>query len=552
MGGIAGDWKIKGFIPYILVILFTGFTRFYNLMDSFSIPGYNRPIGANGADEGIFLMTAKLVSNGYRMYIDVNTQQGPLFSYIFSTLGGDPLYARLITAMMAVIGVVALMIFSERFNSRRIGIIASIFLTANFLFFKESRHISFDLYSTVFLIFGFFMILIYYRMLDNNKPEERTLSKMAPPLILTGILFSLASMSKLFAVIPLFSLGLYMLVGTLQKRKERDEFRSRITHLAILVISTIIPTLFMMSLFGFQETLKGMVLDNFNRPYMSLTDKGFQLIIFLAYTCIPAAFAAYTVRTHFRDRDVQMMLVWIIPLFIYIMIQSPIWDHYFLLVIPPICYLGARGFDMVFSVSDPKRSDDRNTTKRSNIFSSVKELMVRFDQISHHKGPIISTLFALGVIYILSSAGANTALILTTQRSLESEIADDVSALVSEDEFMISGNPIIGVYADRLQPPEATNLAMVRHPALTGMDLVNITCDYNVTLVIITYHLSEYDQYVEFIDNYYDFQCAYERPGLFSEVEGEIDIGKDTFNVYTKEKGVNLTIARSEFYDEYY
>ena len=98
----------KEILPPVIILLFTIITRFHKLTGSMRMPFTDRTFGSNGVDEGIFLMTGKLVSEGYRMYSDVNTQQGPLFSFVFSAIGGDPFGARFITATIAVIGVATL------------------------------------------------------------------------------------------------------------------------------------------------------------------------------------------------------------------------------------------------------------------------------------------------------------------------------------------------------------------------------------------------------------------------------------------------------------
>ncbi len=536
------------FFPYFLIMVFAGLFRFLKIMDPFTFPGYSGSIGNNGTDEGIFLMAAKLVSSGYQMYVDVNTQQGPLFSYIFSILEGDPFNIRIITAIISLIGIVGLILICERSKNRKVAIIASLFLAVNFIFLKESRHASFDLYSTVLLILGFYGTIIYFQRVDERQNEIRSIDLHAlAPIFLAGIFFSMAATSKLFAVIPIFSLGTYMLIGIIREKRGGGHWKERSFHLLILMISTLVTTLIIMSIFGFQDTLQGMFLDNLNRPRLGFMGNAPGIFLFLLHTSIPLILSYFSMRREIKDRAVQIMLVWIVPLLIYLLLQSPVWEHYFIIVLPPICYLGARGFNLLFierDMTDP--GPERDGRGEGPSCSMPRSLYNNF----RRKGPVVKTLLFLCVVYLTATTGASTTFLLVTERTIERDIAEEVSSITREDDLIISGDPIIGVYADRLQPPEATNLAVIRHPSLTDEDLIEITCYRNVSLVIFTYHLSNYDIYIRFVQRYFTFHRAYKRPDVMTDMEGEIEIGRNTFNVYKLDNGVDLSSARIEFLEE--
>ena len=165
--------------------------------------------------------------------------------------------------------------------------------------------------------------------------------------------------------------------------------------------------------------------------------------------------------------------------------------------------------------------------------------------------PGVIPLISLGILFIFVSMGVEGGILLDTGEAIEWGIARDVSDTIEKDEFMISGDPIIGVYADRLQPPEATNLAEVRHPPLDDLELINITCEYDVQLVIFTYHLSKYDLYIKFIKENFDFKRAYQKHWTISEIEGRIPVGERTFNMYIQKENVNLQIAKEQFLSEH-
>ena len=234
----------------------------------------------------------------------------------------------------------------------------------------------------------------------------------------------------------------------------------------------------------------------------------------LLYGLIVIILSIVAIKKDHRKKDTRLMMIWFVPLFIYLVIQSPIWDHYFVLLVPPVSYLGGKGFDLLSD--NPSNGSDHRDMK---------------DRI-RRKNAISSTLFIIGIVYIVITTGITTAFTVTAEDPIQERIGEDIGSLTSEGDFIISGDPLIGVYADRLQPPQATNLAMVRYPELTDRDLINITREYNITLVIFTYHLSNYDIYHDFIQSNYKFLGTYDRKGDFSST-GE-ELGKETFSVYIK------------------
>ncbi|MGA1873506.1 MAG: ArnT family glycosyltransferase, partial [Thermoplasmatota archaeon] len=390
-----GTGTIHGYLPYAAVLLLSAIIRFVNLMNPFGFPGYSGSLGNNGTDEGVFLMTGRLVSSGYRMYSDVNTQQGPLFSFALELLQGDPLQVRMVTVVLSLAGVLGIMLFSGRLGGGRTALASSLFLGLNYVFFKESRHASSDLFSTVFLIFAFYAMLIYFR--DIGIPRGRGASdqlRTAGTLLLAGIVFALAAMSKLFAVVPLLSMGIFMLVQSIRcDRGKGIGTGIRIWHIMVLAGSACITTFLLMNIYGFGNTLDGMLLDNLHRPGMTLVGRTRTVLLFLIFTSLPAILSLFAVIRERREIRTQLMLVWAIPLFIFIIVQSPVWEHYLVLVLPPLCYLGGRGFDLLVHerAGSNKRGMEgtleRKKSGRSRVGSFLliaSILFLRVPKLVHH------------------------------------------------------------------------------------------------------------------------------------------------------------------------
>ncbi|MBN1539279.1 MAG: phospholipid carrier-dependent glycosyltransferase [Candidatus Thermoplasmatota archaeon] len=522
---------IQRCIPYAAVLVLSGILRFYNLMNPFTFPGYSGSLGNNGTDEGIFLMAGRLLNEGHRMYSEINTQQGPVFSFVIELLNGNPLPVRSMTVMLSLAGIFGMILLSYHHGGRNVAMVSSLFLALNYAFFKESRHASFDLYATVLLIFGFLALQLYFKKVERKEDgQRRDPRKVILLLIITGALFSLSAMSKLFAVIPMISVGAYMLF--LYLRDRRSEIKSGVEpwHLIVLAVSTLVVILFSLSIYGFSNTVDGMLLDNLNRPWFSITEKLRTISLFLLFTSAPLVLSLVSISREWRHRTTQLMLVWVLPLFVFIILQSPLWEHYLILLLPPICCLGGKGFMIL--VADLKGSERE---KGIGSFGTPWSVRKRWS----------STLVMAGILYMVLSLGFETVMVFATDTVIERDIAKEVELLTDQEDIIISGDPMIGVYADRLQPPEATNLAMVRYPALTDEELINITVENNVSLVIFTYELSSYDLFIDFIKEHFDFYKAYTRSGTTSGIEGEIPIGFNSFNIYVNDAGID-TVSESD------
>ncbi|MEA3559664.1 MAG: glycosyltransferase family 39 protein [Candidatus Thermoplasmatota archaeon] len=539
MGSGASKDLLRRYFPYALILAFSAVLRFYHMMNPLTFPGYSGTLGKNGADEGIFLMTSKLVANGSKMYVDINTHQGPLFTFIFQLLGGDPLAIRFMTVIIGLLGIAGLMMLSRTSASRRVAIISSILLSLNFIFFKVSRQASFDLYCTVLLTFGFLAVIKYYQLQSRSKGEQKQWMAYLS-LVIAGILFSMAAMSKLFGVIPILSVGAYMLIEYVRERRKGKVGNEGFLHLITLVVFTALPTLGIMSIYGLGDTFSGMFLSNLDRPTIPLDRRAGTLLKFLAFASIPLILSIVTIVKELKDRTVQLMLVWMVPLSIFILIQSAIWDHYFIMVLPPMCFLAGMGYDLLwrrYSSRDPDRHGGRIDWKGTADGPDLPLVLGR-------------ALIASSLIFMIISAGAITGLVMISDKQVEQDVAEDVSSLTDPSSYIISGDPIIGVYADRLQPPEATNIAIVRSPPLLDRDLINITCSYEVVVVVFTYNLANYDLYLDFIQENYEFHKAYTWTGETSEIMDEIEITMDTFSIYVKEDDLDMEQARESFFNE--
>ena len=536
----------KRYWPYLLIIFVSGLFRAIRLSNPLNWRSSPYPMGYNGVDEGIHLMAARLAGSGFKMYVDVNAQQGPLFMFVYQILGGDPFSIRVLSVILSLIGILVVMVIAEKMNGRSVAVVAGLFLGANFIFLKESRHASVDLYASVLLVIAFLLLMMYYEHLDKSvAKEERKNWPMRFYLVLSGVFFALALQTKLYAIIPFAGVGIYLVVlWVIRMRKGKENTSAALMDIVILGISAGVVALAIMFIYGFEETFQGVFLDNLHRPGMPLEVKLTVVSRFLFYTSIPLIFAAIGVIRHYRERNVHFLLIWAVPLTLLFIFQGLSWVHYFVMVIPPISILAAYGVKSLLILgpeeeTKPKRKEKRTSEKGEPgpdpTFSTFRP------------SPRNITVLSLAALFVVFFTCFNAVLLYDAEKPIEYEIADEVAALSEEGDYVISGDPIISIYADRDQPPDATNLAAVRYPALDSYDLINITCEYQVQVVVFTFHLSSYDRYLDFILNYYTFHKAYDRSGETTWTNDAPPTDQSFFLVFYLPEGTNLEYCRQEF-----
>lgn len=485
-----GREAIKKYWLFIIIILITAFLRFYKISYPFSV---------NGIDEGVQLMAGRMYSQGYAMYTQINSVQAPLFLWIYSLIGGDIILARVISAVFSIFGTIGVILIAYKLKNKRTALYAGIFTSFNYYFIKEGRLASLDLFCTVLLIWAFYFMILFLK----NYILKRN-------LVFSGILFSLASMTKLFAVIPLIGVALYLLLWCfIGYRKDKKKYRKILFSLIIFAITIIITTLVIISIFGIEETFRGCFLNNLNRPHQKFWDKVSPFLDFLFYFSFPIFLSIIVIKKYRKTKELQILLCWIFPLLLFFIFQPITWSHYFTLLIPPFAILGALGLENLLSENSYKLKKKNYDKKKIALFS-------------------------ITFIFILSQIFYGFFVVLTVEKPIEALVAYDVKKLTTKDDFVISGDPTIALYADRNQVPETTNLAKVKFTPLLSQKLINLTEKYKVKVVVFTYNLTNSQKYVTYIKNNFEFYKAYDNNGNCSIIEGKIKISQQNFNIYIR------------------
>lgn len=139
----------------------------------------------------------------------------PPFGKLLMALGmlvfgeGNPLGWRLPGALLAILCVPAMNLIGMRlYGSRKTGLIASLLLCFDFLFFTQARIAMLDIYVLAFSLFG---VLFYLSSYESHRLTY---------LALSGGLFGLAASSKLVGVLPLLLCFIHGIIKWRRRRKQ--------------------------------------------------------------------------------------------------------------------------------------------------------------------------------------------------------------------------------------------------------------------------------------------------------------------------------------------
>lgn len=509
---------------FVVLFIIAAFLRFFKISYSFS---------SNGIDEGVHLMAGRLASGGFTMYSQINTLQGPFFLWVYSLFGGNVIACRILSGVSSLLGLLGVVLICQRIGNKKMAFVTALFLTFNFYFIKEARLASLDMFATVLLIWAFYFFLLY---LQKDIHLKRN-------LFYSGIFFTLAVMTKAFAAIPLAAVSVYVSILWLHSViTGSPTSKRRFFALCVFALTIIVTTIAVLNIYGFWNTLNGIFFNNLHRPSQSFWLKLAWLGLYVGLLLVPFIFAFIPIKNWYKKKEVQLLLLWLVPLLVLYVFQDLTWMHHYTLIVPPLCILGGWGVYHYFN--DPKdyipkfiggmKANQYLKKKHPRLKNSIAKPFVPNIIFFNKKKKVI---YYLVVSFIAVLIISNFIMVVgLTQNQADQLVAEDIEFLTDEDDFIISGNPLSTNYANRNQVPELANLAEVKYPEITSEELIDFTEQYEVKVVVFNYHLSSQKGYVKYIQEKYDFYKAYDEHGDPSKIEGEVPIDKLTWNIYVRPK----------------
>lgn len=437
------------------LLLVASAVRFYHIGWSFS---------NNGIDEGIMLERALMVDHGYRLYSDLPCDQAPLAFYLGSAFGGDVLASRALVAGLSILAIGACMLASAKMRGPRAMVLASLLLSLDFVFLRESRLFSLDALSSSFIAFSIPVFFLYI------QKGSRAM------LALAGLLVGLSTASKLLGALALVGMLAFML---LEWRRDGKGVSRLVADAIVVVLAAALPVLAFMAYLGPDEMLRGMVLDQGQR--------GFDLFLKLSILAYFGLNIAYIVPiSHARmlwrsSKEARYLLCLVFVMLVFMILQPLVFLHHMALLSPPLAILaGVVISEMLKANKSDVRSDEENDLNdkkaaRLNIAAPV-----------------------LAAAILISAAYAGYGL-LAQKEPFQEVYAQWLEGRTAPEDFVISGDPTICAYAHRMMPPDIVNVAYRQHEELTLERIEDAIDGYNVSVVIVCYMLNDIDGLTQYL-----------------------------------------------------
>ena len=444
--------KRKVLIAIVLILAAAAFLRFYNINWSFS---------NNGVDEGIMLERARMVSQGYGLYTELPCDQAPLVFLIGSVFDGDVSVLRTVTAALSLVAIAACMLASKKQQGNVAMLVTGVLLAVDFALLRESRLFSLDGISTFFLALSLPLFLHYIR-----KGSRVALS-------LAGLLVGLSAASKLFGGVALVGMILYMLLQAWKDGKESGSIRGTVLDLAALVGAAVVPLIVLLVALGPSDMLNGMIFDQGHRVFD--LEMKLSIPVFFGLNLAYALPLLYARRLWSHSKEARFLLVLTAVLLVDFIAQPLVFLHHMVLMSPGLAILS--GILIARAFETKKKLSEQVTT----AISPKKRT---------YESAAISAVLMVGIIM---SAGIASFGLAAQGKPCQFAYGEKIAAWTTPDDWIISGDPLITSYAERLTPPSMVNVGTRVYPKLTVAAVQDSIVDYNVSVFVFCYRFYEGD-----------------------------------------------------------
>lgn len=436
----------------LLVFLLAASLRLFNIQWSFS---------NDGVDEGIMLMRARMLSEGFDLYSEIPCDQAPLAFLISGALEGDVLASRLLSAMLSIGAIAACMEAAKRSRGETAMLATGLVLAIDFAFLRESRLFSLDAMSSYFLAFSLVPLLAYVK--GGSRPM----------LAIAGVLLGLSAASKLYGAVAVAGVLVFMLAEIVAERRKGNPVSRRSLDSVILVVASAVPLGILLALLGPSDMLGGMVFDQGHRESDLLMKLSVPL--FFAFNVVYALplVCARTLWT--SSPEARLLLCVSLVLLLNFVLQPLVFLHNLVLMSPPLAVLVGL---MVAERFEPQKL--KSITKDNEIGPKTA---IRLG----------GALMAIFVVSVVVSAGLASYGLAVQGKPPQQVYGERIASWTSEDDWVISGDPLIAAYAERDVPLTMINMGTRIYPDITFQDVQDAVGERDVAVVVICYRLFEED-----------------------------------------------------------
>jgi len=419
-------------VLFVVATIFI-FFRLYNLENPFS---------TNGIDEGIHLLQAKMMGDGYNFYRDLGGDQAPIAIMVLSLIKGDVMSARYLSFFLFLAATFSSFLIASHLKNMKAGAFTVLMLAMDFTLLRESRLASLDLFSASLLCIS---ALFFIRYIDDRNWGN---------VAVASLFLSLSCLAKMIAVPFAFLVTMAFLYDAAKKKN--------FVHISVYGLFSILPFLLLLLVFTPQELINGMLLRQTGRGFDMGTKLSFLLFIGPSFIYLLSI-----KRWDLKNRKVALLVMWFLSIFIFLMFQGRTSQHHFAYIAFPAAIMAAV------------------------VLSDMPENIL--------KGK------ALLAAFVAVNAVLSSSLVLTAPHDISYDVADEIYSITPPGSMIIAGNPLVSVLADRDCPPNLTNLAYYHSPPTEPSDIIYWIENGEVEALVLYWHLSDMDEVREYINRSKDY-----------------------------------------------
>lgn len=416
-------------------------------------------------DEGLNVIKALLVSQGYHLYADIWSDQPPLFTVVLS-FWMDSAGLTLAAARQVVFGFVTLLLLSLYLLVRQTascvaGLLSVALLLVSSNFLKAAGAVMVGLPAISLVLFSVFLVARSSR----SKSSERL-------VVASSAAFAAAILTKFFIVVFLPAIGW----GVLRSSEGVNKKVVSRFHAGIIWILCFSATFLLLG-----YLLEPALLEHLWSQLLSPHRSGSKLISWDSRpmvinmlqhdkALVLLALAAILLGAFKKNTDIILPFLCLLGGALFLALHQPIWWHHYLLVSVPLCWLAGIG-----------------------AAAGVNELQ----QIKHFNGrQMMLALFGLGIagglIFFAARLPERVDAIYTSinqgRRGFEGEIIEQMQAFKSQTRWVVTDRPVYAFNISKPVPPELAVISSKRFQSgfLTALDVRRVIERYQPEQVLLS------------------------------------------------------------------
>ncbi|HIC93727.1 MAG TPA: phospholipid carrier-dependent glycosyltransferase [Anaerolineae bacterium] len=417
-------------------------------------------------DEGPYMMAAKLVHSGHRLYSEVYSAQPPLFiasiAGAFTMLGPSAQAARAVMVVYSTIGLLATALLARELGGWLAGLSAALLLALAPDFFIYSRACIGDIPSMSMAALAILMALYHRRWRQRRW------------LALSGLALSAGLLLKLLPLLVVPLLGLIVLLNRSKAfPRLNDRWPPAMADLVWLGLPCLLSSLWCLLAYDFRpmcDQVIGFWLQARAAFRPDLASNGQKIVTYLAVLNGGIlSLAAYGLWATFAKRPAQalVMALWLIFTALGLANHAPLWPHLLTAWLFPLAILaGMAVSDLVhrLKVLGSEGSD----------WSQAKPLLVGLCAMLVYLSTLPATIELDGRLLAAPTSAED----LDAVRFLK--------AVTAPADCVIADEQLIPFWADRDVPPPLTDTSFKRmfSGRLTAHQLIAMTQEYEAKAIV--------------------------------------------------------------------